>query len=64
MKGVHQVKKERLKQLHGKSKNIVRKFKIFSIRHCENGNKMSGDILCGAMPIQYSYVKDELIYEL
>ena len=61
MKGVYQVKKERLKQLHGKANNIVRKFQFFNIRHCANVNKMSGDILCGAMPIQDSSIKDELV---
>ena len=47
MKCVYQVKKERLKQLHGKSNNIVRQFQIFSIRHCENANKMPGDLSVG-----------------
>ena len=61
MKGVYQVKKERLKQLHGKENNIVRHFQFFSIRHCTNVNKISCDLLCGAMPIQYSSVKDELV---
>ena len=52
MKEMYQVKKERLKQLNGKENNIVRQFQFFSIRHCANVNKMLGDLLCGAMPIQ------------
>ena len=61
MKGVYQVKKERLKQLHGKENNIVSQFNFFGIRHCANVNKMPGDLLCGAMPIQDLSVKDELV---
>ena len=61
MKDIYQFKKERLKQLHGDENNIVRQFKSFSIIHCENVNKMSSDLLCGEMPIQDSYIKDELI---
>ena len=64
MKGVYQFKKERLKQLHGKGNNIVSQFQIFSIRHCTNVNNMSVDLLRGAMPIQDSSIKDELINEL
>ena len=64
MKGVYQVKKEKLKQLHGKANNIVSQFQFFSIRHCTNLNKMFADILRGAMPIQDSSIKDELIDEL
>ena len=64
MKYVYQVKKERLKQLHGKTNNIVRQFQYFSIGHCANVTKMSSDLLCGAMPIQDSSIKDELIDEL
>ena len=51
MKGVYQVKKERLKQLHGKANNIVSQFQFFSITHCTNVNKMSADLLCGEIPI-------------
>ena len=51
MKGIYQVKRERLKQLHGKANNIVSQFQIFSIRHCTNVNKMYVDLLRGAMPI-------------
>ena len=61
MKGVYQVKNERLKQLHGKENNIVRQFQTFSIRHCANVNKMSGDLLYGKMPIQDSSVKYEIV---
>ena len=61
MKGMYQVKKERLKQLHGKANNIVRKNYFFSIGHCSNVNKMYGDLLCGAMPIQDSSLKYELV---
>ena len=61
MKGVYQVKNERLKQLHGKTNNIVKQFQSFSIRHCENVNKIPGDLLYGAMPIQDLSVKDELL---
>ena len=64
MKELYQVKKERLKPLHGKANNIVRLFQFFSIRHCSNVNNISGDLLCGEIPIQDSSVKDELIYEL
>ena len=64
MNGVYQVKMERLKHLHGKANNIVRQFQIFSIRHCANFNKIYGDLLCGAIPIQDSSIKDELIDEL
>ena len=64
MKDVYQVKKKRLKQLHGKEKNIVRELQIFTLRHCANVNRMSDDLLCGEMPIQDSSVKDELIDEL
>ena len=58
---MYQVKKEKLKQLPGKANNIVRQFQFFSIRHCENVNKMYGDILCREMPIQDSSIKDELV---
>ena len=61
MKGVYQVKNERLKKLHGKANNIVSQFQSFSIRHCANVNKMSGDLLCGTIPIQDSSFKDELV---
>ena len=61
MKGMYQGKKERLKKLHGKTNNIVRQFQFFSIRHCANVNKMFGDLLCGAIPIQVLSVKDELV---
>ena len=64
MKGVYKVKMERLKQLHGKANNIVIQFQFFSIRHCTNVNKMFVDLLRGAMPIQDSSIKDELIDEL
>ena len=60
MNGVCQVKKERLKKLHGIANNIVSQFKFFSIRHCSNVNKMSVDIVRGAMPNQDSSIKDEL----
>ena len=58
MKCVYQVKKEMLKQLHGKENNIVRQFQCFSIRHCANVNKISSALLCGAMPIQDSSIKE------
>ena len=64
MKDMYQVKKERLTQLHGKENNIASQFQIFSIRHCTNVNNMSVDLLRGAMPIQDSSIKDELIDEL
>ena len=64
MNGVYQVKKERLKELHGITNNIVSQFQFFSIRHCTNVNKMSYDLLRGAMQIQDSSIKDELIDEL
>ena len=51
MNGVYQVKKERLNELHGIANNIVSQFQFFSIRHCTNVNKMSIDLLYGAMPI-------------
>ena len=54
MKDMYQVKKETLKQLHLKSNNIVSQFQFLSIRHCTNVNKMSVDLLCGAMRIQDS----------
>ena len=34
MKGICQVNKERLKQLHGKENNIVSQLQFFSIKHC------------------------------
>ena len=61
MKGLYQVKKERLKQLHGKANNIVSQFQFFSIRHCTNVNKIHTNLWCGAMPIQDSSIKYELI---
>ena len=61
---MYQVKKERLKQIHGKANNIVSQFQFFSIRHCKNVNKMFGDLLCGEIAIQDSFVKNELIDEL
>ena len=64
MNGVYQVKKERLKELHGIANNIVSQFQFFSIKHCTNVNKMSADLLCGAMQIQDSSIKDEIIDEL
>ena len=64
MKGMYQVKKDRLKQLHGKTNNIVSQFQFFSIRHCTNVNNMFVDLLCGAMPIQDTSIKHELIREL
>ena len=64
MSGMYQVKKERLKELHGIANNIVSQFQFFSIRHCTNVNKMSADLFHGAMPIQDSSIKDELIDEL
>ena len=57
MNGVCQVKKERLKELHGITNNIVIQFQFFSIRHCKNVNKMSVDLLCGEMKIQDSSIK-------
>ena len=33
----------------------------FSIRHCENVNKISDDLLCRENAIQDSSVKDELV---
>ena len=51
MNGMYQIKKERLKELHGIANNIVIQFQIFSIRHCTNVNKMSADLLHGTMPI-------------
>ena len=59
MNGMCQVKKERLKELHGIANNIVSQFQFFSIRHCTNVNKMSVDLLRGAMPIHDSSIKDE-----
>ena len=64
MNGVYQVKKERLKELHGIANNIVSQFQFYSIRHCTNVNKMSTDLLDGEIPIQDSSIKDELIDEL
>ena len=64
MNGMCQVKKERLKELHGIANNIVSQFQFFSIRHCTNVNNMFVDLLHGAMPIQDSSIKDELIDEL
>ena len=64
MNGVYQVNKERLKELHGIENNNVSQFQFFSIRHSTNVNKMSADILRGAMQIQDSSMKDELIDEL
>ena len=64
MNGVYQVKKERLKELHGIENNIVSQFQFFNIRHCKNVNKMSADLLRGEIPIQDSSIKDELIDEL
>ena len=64
MKCLYKLKKERLKQLHGKANNIVIQFQFFIIRHCANINKKSRDLLCGAMPIQDSSVKYELVVEL
>ena len=61
MKSVYQVKKERLRQMHVKENNIVIQFHFFSIRHCENVNKMSSDLLYGEMKIQDSSIKDELV---
>ena len=61
MKGLYQVKKGRLEQLHGEAKNIVSQFQSFSIRHCVNVNSISSDLLYGAMPIQGFYVKDYLV---
>ena len=61
---MYQVKKERLKKLHGKVDNIVSQFQFLSIRHYTSVNKISVDLLCGAMPIQDSSIKDELIDEL
>ena len=61
IKGVDQVKKKRLKQLHGKENNIVRQFQVSSIRHCTNVNKMYANIFCGAMSIQDSSIIDELV---
>ena len=63
MNDVYQVKKERLKELHGITNNIVSQFNFFSIRHCTNFNNMSIDLLRGAMPIQDSSIKYELIDE-
>ena len=60
MNGVYQVKKKRLKELHGIENNIVSQFQFFSIRHCTNVNKMSVDLLRGVMPMQDSSIKDEL----
>ena len=64
MNGIYQVKKERLKELHGIENNIVSQFHFFSIRRCTNLNNMFADLLHGAMPIQDSSIKDELIDEL
>ena len=64
MNGVYQVKKERLKELHGITNNIVSQFQFFGIRHCTNVNKMSADLLCGEMKMHDSSIKDELIDEL
>ena len=61
MNGVYQVRKERLKELHRIANNIFSQFQFFSIRHCTNVNKMSIDLLHGAIPIQDSSIKDELI---
>ena len=60
MNDVCQVKKERLKELHGIANNIVSQFQFFSIRHCTNVNKMSVDLLRGEIPIHDSSIKDEL----
>ena len=64
MNDVYQVKKERLKDLHGIANNIVSQFQFFSIRHCTNVNKMFVDLLRGEMPIHDSSIKYELIDEL
>ena len=61
---LYQVRKERLKQIHGKENNIVSQFQFFSIRYCKNVNKMSADLLHEEIPIQDSSIKDELIDEL
>ena len=60
MNNLYQVKKERLEELHEIANNIVSQFQFFSIRHCTNVNKMFADLLCGAMQIQDSSIKDEL----
>ena len=64
MNGVYQVKKERIKELHGIENNIVSQFQFSSIRYCTNVNKMSVDLLRGEIPIQDLSIKDELIDEL
>ena len=61
MKCMYQVRKERLKHLHGEAKKNVSQFQSFSIRHCAIVNRMSSDLLYGAMPIQDLCVKDELV---
>lgn len=61
MKGMYQVKKERLKQPDVEENIIVSQFLSFSKRHCENMNRMSSDLLYGTMPIQDLCVKDELV---
>jgi len=61
MKWVYQVKNEKLKQLHREEKIISSEFQSFRIRHCANINRISSDILYGAIPIQDLYVKDELV---
>ena len=58
MNGVCQVKKERLKELHGIANNIVSQFQFFSIRHCTHVNNIYVDLLRGAIPIQDSSIKD------
>lgn len=60
MNGVCQVKKERLKELHGIAYNIVSQFQFFIIGHCTNVNKMFAELLRGAMPIHNLFIKDEL----
>ena len=60
MNGVYQVKKERLKELHGIANNIVIQFQFFSIRHCTNVNKISVDLLHREIQIHDSSIKDEL----
>ena len=64
MNGIYQVKKERLKELHGIANNIVSQFQFFSIRHCTNVNNMFANLLCGEMKSNDSSIKDELIDEL
>ena len=57
---MYHVKKERLKELHGITNNIVSQFQFFSIRNCTNVNKMSADLLLGEIPIHDSSIKYEL----